>query len=68
MIYFFKFVIEGTTTQQFDAVKAKSTNDAKKIIEARNGKVARYLQSQSFTESLVKRRGPPPWYKGPMPR
>ena len=57
--YYAAAVVEGTVTPQHVKVEAGSQSEAKKLVEARLGKVKRY--SHMPTQSHGK---PPVWFKG----
>ena len=58
LTYYAGFRIEGTTTPQYASVSAASLNEAKKLIEARYGKV------KSWTYTPRRASNPPKWFKG----
>ena len=52
--------IEGTSTPQMIEVQAGGSNEARKLIEARLGKVKSWLNAP---QGRSKALGPPSWYK-----
>ena len=55
--YYARFRIPGVSAPQCAQVEAVSPNDAKKIIEARNGKI------QSWVSAPTSPSKPPSWFK-----
>jgi len=66
-IYYFKFKIEGVATPQFAAARAHIMSEARKLIEARYGKVDGWYHWALKSEKDVQKSGPPSWYKGSPP-
>ena len=55
--YYARIKIPGVSTPILVQAEANSTSDAKKIIEARNGKV------KSWTNNPTRASKPPNWFK-----
>ena len=55
--YYAKAQVEGTHTPQCIQVEAGSQTEAKRLMEARIGKIKR------FSIAPVPARKPPPWYR-----
>lgn len=58
--YYARVRIEGTSTPQLIEVQASGPSEAKKLIEARLGKVKSWVNSPQTRST---RLGPPSWYK-----
>lgn len=52
--------IQGTSTPQMIQVEAGGSNEARRLIEARLGKVQTWLNAP---QGRAKSQGPPSWYK-----
>ena len=56
--YYARVTVQGTTTPQSVQVQAGSSTEAKKLIEARVGKV------KTWNNSPTAPRKPPSWFRG----